>query len=586
MALLQAVTIGLIALILTPGLLFYFDVTPKLAALLAGAAIILPFAALRPPRRAVSLLVILYAGSLALSASFSAHPGLSWFGSNWRRYGIVTQIAVMLFAWAVAAGADRRLVLRAIAVASGVAALYGIAQFAGFDPLLPAAAYHVGEGVWTIVRPPSTFGYVSYFATWLAMAAFLAMAMAAREKGQWRRAGQATAALACVALVLTGSRAAWLGAVAGAAVWIYLRGFRVPRRAWIIGAVALGAGGALYLSPAGLQLRSRTRWFLEDPWGGARPTLWRDSLRMGLTKPLLGFGPEGFTAEFPHYESEALARAYPDFAHESPHNIFLDAFISQGIPGLLLLAAFAFAGLRATFRAPHPGFAAAFVAGLVSQQFTVFTIPTAALTFIAAALAMETVPDSSPRRWRAFALAPAALALLYCAARFTLADAALARTQRHVQEGRIHDAAGAYAQYTRLRFPGTAADLWYSRALSGLSGRTADPALRISAVAQSGAAGLAATATAEDPFNAWYNLAQISAGRDDAASTERALRAAIAVHPHWFKPHWTLAQLLSLMGRAEEARSEAVLAIRLSAGKHPEVERTLSSILGGPGFQR
>ena len=93
--------------------------------------------------------------------------------------------------------------------------------------------------------------------------------------------------------------------------------------------------GGFYLSPAGLQLRSRTRWFLEDPWGGARPALWRDSLRMGLARPLLGFGPEVFTAEFPRYESISLAQAYPDFAHESPHNIFLDALISQGIPGLL-----------------------------------------------------------------------------------------------------------------------------------------------------------------------------------------------------------------------------------------------------------
>ena len=40
MPLLQAALIGLVALILTPGALFYFDVTPKLAALLVGAAIL------------------------------------------------------------------------------------------------------------------------------------------------------------------------------------------------------------------------------------------------------------------------------------------------------------------------------------------------------------------------------------------------------------------------------------------------------------------------------------------------------------------------------------------------------------------
>ena len=41
MALLQAIAIGLIALILKPGQLFYFDVTPKVAILLVGTAALL-----------------------------------------------------------------------------------------------------------------------------------------------------------------------------------------------------------------------------------------------------------------------------------------------------------------------------------------------------------------------------------------------------------------------------------------------------------------------------------------------------------------------------------------------------------------
>ena len=153
MPLLQAVAIGLIALILTPGALFYFDVTPKLAVLLMATAMLLPFAS----RRSLPLLVWLYAASLTLSASFSLHPGLSWFGSSWRRYGAVTQLALLLFGWMATASPERRPILRGIAVATLAAALYGVAQYAGLDPFLPAAAYHIGEGVWTIVRPPSTF---------------------------------------------------------------------------------------------------------------------------------------------------------------------------------------------------------------------------------------------------------------------------------------------------------------------------------------------------------------------------------------------------------------------------------------------
>src|SRR6185436_17278910 len=103
--------------------------------------------------------------------------------------------------------------------------------------------------------------------------------------------------------------------------------------------------------------------------------------------PLAGHGLETFTGEFPHYESVELARAYPDFAHESPHNIFLDALVAQGVPGLLLLIAACVVGWGAAWRARdrHPqvagALAAALAAGVVSQQFTVFTIPTAAIFF-------------------------------------------------------------------------------------------------------------------------------------------------------------------------------------------------------------
>jgi O-antigen ligase len=579
MPMLQALFIGLIVLILAPGALFYFDVTPKLAVLLVATAILLPFAAARAPRRSLLMLVWLYAGSMILSASLSLHPGLSWFGSSWRRYGAVTQLSLLLFVWIAATAGDRRAMLRAIAIATSAAALYGVAQYAGFDPFLPAAGYHIGEGVWTIVRPPSTFGYVSYFATWLAMAAFLALALAAREKGAWRRVAQITAALACATTLLTGSRAALLALAAGAGVWLYHRGFRLPRRVFAIAAGVLLIVGAFYFSPAGTQMRSRTRWFIEDPWGGARPILWRDSLRMGLAHPILGYGPEVFTAEFPRYESVALAQAYPDFAHESPHNIFLDALISQGAPGLVLLAGLVFVGLRVTLRAGHPGFAAAFAAGLVSQQFTVFTIPTALLTCLAAVLAIEPLPPAPLRRLRGWAFAPVVLMLLYCAVRYTAADAALAGAQHSLQTGDLRTAADQYARYSRWRFPGTSADLWYSRAVFELAGRILDPAQRIQAVVQSGVAALQAPATVEDPFDAWYSLAQMSAARNDVDGAERALRSAIAAKPQWFKPHWTLAQLLFLVGREEEAKHEAELALQLDAGKHPEVQGRLAPIL-------
>ena len=577
MLMIQAAAIALIALILTPGLLFYFDVTPKLVVLLLASGV-----ALLPVRRSkLMALVMLTLASLALSTALSPNPALSFYGTHWRQYGALTQAAVLVFAWALSTQTHRigvGVVLRAISAAGALTALYGIAQYLGWDPILPAAAYHIGEGIWTIVRPPSTLGYVSYFATWLLFVLFLSLALPGRL-------ARTCTALALIAMLLTGTRAAFLGLAVGAAVWIGLRirpshapTRRALWRAAGFAAAALLALFVLYLSPAGQPLRSRSRWFAEDPWGGARPLLWRDSLRMGLARPMAGHGPETFRAAFPHYESAALARAYPDFAHESPHNIFLDALVGQGIAGVLLLAAWCALGFAAAWkiRRKHPDLAAclaaALAAGTVSQQFTVFTIPTAVIFFATIALAAGLadfsgdVPAQPVRRF------PFALPLLYFAARIAFADRALALAQRDLAAGNLAAAAAHY------QASGQTSDLWYSRALFAAAQSAPKIGDRLQALHRSSIAGVRATRTAEDPFNAWYSLSSIRAAQNDAAGTEQCLRAAIAAHPNWFKPHWTLAQVLRIESRGEEAEREAALAADLDGGKHPEVARTLQEL--------
>ena len=586
MGILQAALIGLVALIITPGYFFYFDVTPKVAVVLVGTAAALVWAAFSQDgtagvSRAFSLLIALEVVSLALSAALSGRPALSLIGTNWRRYGALLQATALTFAWLVAwhtAGQPNRIrtILRAVAATGAAASLYGIAQYFGWDPFLPAAAYHVGEGFWTIVRPPGTLGYVSYFATWLLFTVFLSLTLARMENSApSRRIAYAAAALALVAMLLTGTRAAILGLAVGACVWLFWTGFRIPR-SWLLAAAGICiALAAFYVSPAGHPLRSRMRWFVEDPWGGARPHLWRDSLAMFLHRPAAGYGPETFTAEFPRFESLELARAYPDFVHESPHNIFLDAAVAQGLPGLILLC-----GLLALgFRTANPGLAAALAAGIVAQQFTVFTLSTALITFTTVALAIS--ENRGSLRVSKLAFLPATL-LLYAAIRLMASDHALALTQRSLTLADEASAATRYAQYQRWRLPGSGAELWYSRASLSLAEKTNNPVVRFQALLQAAGAGVRATQTAEDPGNAWYSLAVVYAAQNEPANTEKCLRAAAHANPNWFKPHWTLARLLRLQGRLPEARSEAETAVRCDGGKNVEVSRTLTEIRAAP----
>jgi O-antigen ligase len=560
-----AVAVAAIALILAPGLTISFDIAPKLIILFLASAL-----AAFPLRRSRFLyLLILTALWLAVSSLLSARPALSLYGSGWRRYGALAQLAVLLLAWSIYGQARRiAIFLRVITAAGLLTALYGIAQYLGWDPLLPPAVYHIGKGVWTIVRPPSTLGYASYFATWLLFVIFWSLAL----PGKFTKV---ILLAAIVALLLTGTRAAILGLLAGGAIWCYWRGFRLSRRTLGVSLLVPVAGAVFYFSPLGQQMRSRMRWFQEDPWGGARPLLWRDSLRAGLARPIFGYGPETFTATFPHFESKELARAYPDFAHESPHNMFLDALVSQGIPGLLLLMAWCAAGFAAAWRirARHPAIsaalAAALAAGIVSQQFTVFIIPTAVIFFATVALAEGLQSGTAPPR-RYF---PIALPLLYFAVRIALDDHALLLTQRALASGDLAAAASHYAQSRN------ADDLWYSRTLAAFAGKAPSIPIRMQAIQQAIAAGERATRTADAPFSAWYSLSALRASQNDAAGTELCLRSAIEAHPNWFKPHWILAEVLHAERRNEEARREALTAADLDAEKHPEVARALHEII-------
>src|SRR5713101_5972716 len=88
---------ALVPLLITPGLLFYYDVTPKILVLVFGVvfAIVLAardrkwleFFSANRPARWFSVLLVLQLVSLLLSTAWSTNPALSLNGGNWRRFG-------------------------------------------------------------------------------------------------------------------------------------------------------------------------------------------------------------------------------------------------------------------------------------------------------------------------------------------------------------------------------------------------------------------------------------------------------------------------------------------------------------------
>jgi O-antigen ligase len=616
---------ALVPLLITPGLLSYFDVTPKIAILLFGLSLILLYPSanisnlhvlLRAPagRWFAYLIGLTWLGS-AIATTFSSYPLLSLNGGNWRRYGFIVESGLLLFvllsaAWLAAEQNNVRVLLRASVTSGGLAALYGIAQYFGWDPWLPAAAYQAGEGPLTIVRPPGTLGHADYFAAWLVIVTFFGLALARLEQARWARlATLGVSILSIIAIVLGGTRSALLGVLVGAILLVILNRPRIRTRAVVVGVVVAALGALFFFSPAGTKLRARVHWSTEDVWGGARLLLWRDSLRMALHHPLLGFGPETFATEFPRYESVDLARSYPDFYHESPHNIFLDALTTRGAAGLLLLLGFcglAIWAARGRIRVASgeslanargsvtrdsetlilsrdrqgavPKLAAALVALLVCQQFSVFVVATALYFYLLIALLVAEPVEPMPARRSTRWLVPVGLAasLLFAtfAVRLLVADRALAVAYQRIESGDASGAAKEYQVVLRWEPAGAGADLSYSRAMEQLGARTPVLSTRVQSAQQAMEAAIRATRTAEDRQNAWYNLAKLLAGQNDTTGVERSLRNAIAWAPNWFKPHWVLAQLLEATGRHEQALAEAEVAFDLDNARDPEVSET------------
>jgi hypothetical protein len=179
-------------------------------------------------------------------------------------------------------------------------------------------------------------------------------------------------------------------------------------------------------------------------------------------------------------------------------------------------------------------------------------------------------PSSRPLVKRAVVLAvsvPVAVCLGVFGVTLAIADFNLARFQRM-------PSAALYNALQRTALPGAAEDLYCSRRLATVCGQ--------SCAKTATEAAARATRTADNPPNAWYNFGMFSAEQNDEARVEIALRTSASLAPNWFKPHWTLANLLALTGRGAEAGREAEKAFLLDAGKDPEVRQTFSKLRQSP----
>jgi putative inorganic carbon (HCO3(-)) transporter len=248
----------------------------------------------------------------------------------------------------------------AISIAGGVAALYGLFQVAGMDPLR-FDRFEVNNG-----RVPLTFGNPSFAGSFLTISIFTSAGLLFLQRKVLCPAGitaYAMLALQVIALLATASRGAWVGTGAGAFVFaglLYLgsRGCVTPvpwQQVKVLAtglAVATVAGILLVVTgtaPEGVS--DRVRSFSGDLTGSGlngREATWRASIDLVTRRPwiegrasyaplrhLFGYGPDTYRYAYQQVAPDEHVDHFVPYAH----NAVLNVAVEQGIGGVVAWAA-------------------------------------------------------------------------------------------------------------------------------------------------------------------------------------------------------------------------------------------------------
>jgi len=345
------------------------------------------------------------AASAALSTLLAVDRTVAVFGVYLRYEGLLTIWSYCLLFWLVAQTitepAEARDVIRVLLASAYLLALLAIAQTllagrtAGADTTLTFAG-------WT--RGDATFGNPTLLGTYLAMLLPVAVWEVARAESAVGRALAANVTIAiAAALLVTFTRAAWLGAGAGVAIALVAHAGRsaaVRAAVAAAGVAALGLAAAVAAGVAPPVLA--TAWSraaslaapLSDS-GGFRVAVWRDTLPLVAARPLAGWGPDTFGLVYPMF------RTAPTGVVDKAHSELLQVAATQGLLGVAAALATLVALCVAFWRGRrNPGAFAllgALAAYEVSVQFEFAWVPVTAPFWILAAAATTVWAGPEPR---------------------------------------------------------------------------------------------------------------------------------------------------------------------------------------------
>jgi len=360
--------------------------------------------------------LLAFIGSAALSSVFAVNQMVAIFGTYSRWEGLLTIVTYALLFWLavqfMSGENDARGLTWSLLISGYIVAVAAVLQ-AGFG-LLGGGYFQLAGGA---IRADVTLANPDFLGIFLAMLLPIALGKLISQRPLYSRILAANLVVVLtIALVLTYTRAAWIGALIGTVVVLSLRRGRYHAWPGVIVAVALVMGVAFLAGARAVQtgnsqagvvttIYARVASIADLSAGsaGQRLQIWRDTVPLIASRPILGYGPDTFGLVFPTFETANQQGTLWD----KPHEELLGTAATQGIVGVLayvwLMVAFVRAFWAGRRRRGAVALFGGWVAYEVALQVNFSHIPTSTPFWLFAAAAIVTWnPDVQPVRVWAF----------------------------------------------------------------------------------------------------------------------------------------------------------------------------------------
>lgn len=276
----------------------------------------------RPDVPALFWPLLAYGALTLVSAAFSVDRRASFVDSR--------QLLLLLIVPAVYRLAEGRRALRVadvIITVGGISAIAGIVQYGIFD------FDSLGR------RPQGAMGHYMTYSGLLMLVITAGAARLLFRKGDRIWTALVMPAL-LVALSLTLTRSAWVGAFVGLAVLFSLRDFRMLAVLPIVAALFVA------LAPASLTDRAYSMFDVNDPSNRDRVAMMRSGVRMIKDRPLTGVGPNMVPRVYEQYRDPLAVHA----SNPHLHNVPLQIAAERGLPALAAWVWFVVVAVRDLWR--------------------------------------------------------------------------------------------------------------------------------------------------------------------------------------------------------------------------------------------